>query len=136
MKNVSFWIRAGQLKLDRIFIPCYHPAQRSNDTDFFGRRLQNGKRRCFVATSTTEVVVRDLCSMVGSRRAAADALRKVADAGGHGGFPDDVTCEQIGQALERICLNAPVRNPLTRVLRGWRKATRRRDRAHADVVGR
>jgi hypothetical protein len=68
-------------------------------------------------------------NMVGSRIAAVEVLQKVADAGSYGGFPDDVTCEQIGQALERICHNAPVANPLTRVLRGWRKATRRRDRA-------
>ena len=85
-----------------------------------------------MATST-EVVVQGLCSMVGSRHEAADVLRKVADAASWGGFPSDVTCEQVGQALERICLNAPVANPLTRVLRGWRKATRRRDRAHESV---
>jgi hypothetical protein len=78
---------------------------------------------------TTEVVVRGMCNMIGSRHAAAEVLRKVAEAGSCGGFPDDVTCEGLGKALERICLNAPVRNPMTRVLRGWRKATRQRDRA-------
>lgn len=37
-----------------------------------------------------------------------------------------VTCDEIGHALERICLNAPIPNPLTRVLKGWRKAAHRR----------
>lgn len=70
---------------------------------------------------------------IGSRHEAAAILQKVAEAGSWGGFPSDVTCDQIGEALERICLNAPIHNPLTRVLKGWRKAAHRRARRLAQA---
>lgn len=70
---------------------------------------------------------------IGSRHEAAAILQRVAEAGSWGGFPSDVTCDQIGEALERICLNAPIQNPLTRVLKGWRKAAHRRARSLAQV---
>lgn len=70
---------------------------------------------------------------IGSRHHAAEVLQKVAEHGSWGGFPNDVSCDQIGEALERICLNAPIPNPLTRVLKGWRKAAKRRARRLAQV---
>lgn len=69
-----------------------------------------------------------------SRTAAYAILNEVAAAGSWGGFPTHVTCEQIGEALELICLKAPVPNPLTRVLRGWQKAARRRKRQQAEAA--
>ncbi len=78
--------------------------------------------------SSVMAVLEGFSGMIGSRHEAAEILRKVADAGSYGGFPEDVTCEQLGQALERICLNLPARNPKFAVLRGWCKAERRRDR--------
>jgi len=70
---------------------------------------------------------------IGSRHEAAAILQKVAESGKWGGFPSDVTCDQIGEALERICLNAPIPNPLTRVLKGWRKVAHRRARQFDKV---
>ena len=73
---------------------------------------------------TASEIVTALASSVGSRHQAAEILKKVAEAGSWGGFPNvsDVTCEQLGEALERICLNAPGENPLEQVLMGWCKA--------------
>ena len=62
-----------------------------------------------------------------SRHQAADLLKKVADCGSWGGFPQDVTCEEIGRALERICINSPEQDPLMEVLKGWREAERKRN---------
>jgi hypothetical protein len=59
---------------------------------------------------------------IGGRHHAAEILRKVADAGSWGGFPPDVTCDQLGQALEHICANAPFHDPLALVVKGWQKA--------------
>ena len=83
--------------------------------------------------ATVAGVLVNMSQSIGSRHEAAAILQKVADAGSYGGFPSDVTCDQIGEALERICLNAPIRNPLTRVLKGWRKADHRRARRLAKV---
>ncbi len=83
--------------------------------------------------TTSQSIVAMLSAPIASRYHASEVLQKVAAAGSWGGFPDDVTCDELGQALERICLNAPVPNPLTRVLRGWQKAARRRRRRLAEA---
>ena len=59
-----------------------------------------------------------------SRHEAADVLQDVADAGRAGFFPSDVTCKQLGQALHRICMNAPEKNPLRSLVKGYLAAQR------------
>jgi hypothetical protein len=83
--------------------------------------------------ATVAGVLVAMSNSIGSRHQAAEILQKVAEAGSWGGFPSDVTCDQVGEALERICLNAPIPNPLTRVLKGWRKAAHRRAHRLAQV---
>lgn len=80
------------------------------------------------STTTLESTLSLLTEPICSRLAASEVLRKVAEAGSWGGFPQDVTCEELGRALERICLNAPHENSLWRVFRGWHKAARFRHR--------
>jgi len=69
-------------------------------------------------------IITAISGSINSRHRAAEVLTKVAEAGSWGGFPSisDVTCEQLGQALERICINAPGENPLEEILTGWCKA--------------
>ena len=62
-------------------------------------------------------------SVVVDRHNAAEILTKVAVAGKAGCFPADVTCEKLGEALERICLNASGQNPLEQILTGWCNAS-------------
>ena len=61
-----------------------------------------------------------------SRYWAAEVLRRVAQLGEVGHFPDDVTLEDLGRALHRICINAPEEDPLIALLRGWRIRERER----------
>ena len=83
--------------------------------------------------ATAKGVLVSMSQSINSRHEASAILQKVVESGSWGGFPEDVTCDQIGEALERICLNAPIPNPLTRVLKGWRKAAHRRARLLAQV---
>lgn len=46
-----------------------------------------------------------------SRYWAAEVLYKFAEAGRAGLFPTDVTWQDLGRALHRICINRPVENP-------------------------
>lgn len=85
------------------------------------------------AVGAVEFVVRAMQGSVGSRHQAAEILRKVAEAGDYGDFPDDVTCEQLGQALERICLNSNEEDPMFRVFQAWRQAELERDRRLLEV---
>lgn len=78
--------------------------------------------------TNVEYAVQGMREMIGSRHAAAEILKKVAEAGSWGGFPDDVTCEQLGKALERICLNCPEEDPLSKVFQSWRQTERERER--------
>lgn len=55
-----------------------------------------------------------------SRHLAAEVLMRVAVDGAYGSFPPDVTCEQLGEALHRLCLNSTESNPLEGIVRGWR----------------
>lgn len=81
-----------------------------------------------MAQSDFENAVEGMREMVGSRHVAAEILRKVAEAGSYGGFPADVTCEQLGQALERICLNSQEDDPMFKVFQSWRQAELERTR--------
>ena len=83
--------------------------------------------------SPTSAVLQSVAAPISSRHRAAEILTKVAESGRCGHFPDDVTCVELGEALERICLNAPIHNPLTRVLKGWRRAAKRRARLLKQV---
>lgn len=65
-----------------------------------------------------------------SRYEAAEILRKVADDGEHGLFPSDVTCEELGRALHRICINSPEEHPLEAILLGWHRRM-----AHQEGLG-
>jgi len=78
--------------------------------------------------NTVQTVVQGMREMIGSRHEAADILRKVAEAGSYGSFPSDVTCEQLGAALERICLNSQEEDPMSKVFQAWRQAELARDR--------
>lgn len=84
------------------------------------------QRKDFSMSVTESEVITALAGCVGSRHGAAEILTKVAEAGRCGCFPADVTCEELGQALERICLNAPDSNPFELVVRGWCKAAEAR----------
>lgn len=85
------------------------------------------------AVGAVEFVVRAMQGAVGSRLQATEILRKVAEAGSYGGFPDDVTCSQLGQALERICLNCDEEDPMFKVFQAWRQAELERDRRSLEV---
>lgn len=67
-------------------------------------------------------IVEAISDSINSRHRAAEILGKVAEDGRCGCFPADVTCEQIGEALERILVNAPGDCPFDRVVSGWQKA--------------
>lgn len=54
-----------------------------------------------------------------SRYEAARILRKVADWGEHGLFPNDVTAEDLGLALRRLCANSPEANVRHRLWGAW-----------------
>lgn len=87
-----------------------------------------------MADLTTEFILEEMGRVVGSRYDAADTLRSVAEAGSWGGFPQNVTCEEIGRALHRICLNAPEEDPLLSIVKGYRSVEKerqlRRDSSH------
>jgi len=77
---------------------------------------------------TEEFVARGMFEMMGSRHQATNILRRVAEAGSYGSFPDEVTCEQLGRALERICVNCKEEDPMFKVFQSWRQAELERDR--------
>lgn len=54
--------------------------------------------------------------------AAAEILRKVANSGECGMFPDDVTCEQLGRALLTIMVKAREGDALVALIKGYRSA--------------
>jgi hypothetical protein len=74
-------------------------------------------------------MLKEFVASIESRGAAAAMLREVADCGEFGGFPKSVTCEQLGWALERICLNSNEVDPLTEIVRGYRARERARNEA-------
>lgn len=71
---------------------------------------------------TVKMVLDGMRQTIGSRHAAAEILQKVAEAGSWGGFPSDVTCEQLGRALFRIVMNSPEEQAFLELLKGWRAA--------------
>ena len=81
-----------------------------------------------------ETLVGRMARSIASRHEAADVLRKVAESGSAGHFPDDVTCEELGQALFRIMMNAPDDDPLTSILKGYRAAELERQERLLDAV--
>ena len=78
--------------------------------------------------STVESILGAMGDSISTRHIAAKVIAKVAEAGSAGHFPEDVTCEQLGEALERIMVNAPGDDPLTDLIRGYRDAEKRRRR--------
>lgn len=81
-----------------------------------------------MAQDSVMAVVGAMQTSHASREAAANILHKLADAGSYGSFPEDVTCEDIGRALERICINCHEEDPMLKVFEAWRSAERDRDR--------
>lgn len=71
-----------------------------------------------------EMVVQAMGNTIVGRHQAAETLERVAQYGSAGCFPHDVTCDQLGRALHRICINAPEEDPLLALLTGWRAAQR------------
>ena len=69
-----------------------------------------------------EFVLEGMRSAISSRNLAAKVLQEVAKHGSYGGFPDNVTCEKIGRALFRICMNSPEQDPLMEIIKGYRLA--------------
>lgn len=51
-----------------------------------------------------------------SRHHAADVLRKVAEDGQYGCYPEDVLPEELGQAIWRIFMNCNAENALPRLI--------------------
>ena len=86
-----------------------------------------------MAQSEPENVVQGMQGGIIGRNHAAHILNKVAEAGDYGGFPEDVTCEQIGRALERIFVNCHEEDPMFRVFNAWRQAELQRDRRLREV---
>jgi hypothetical protein len=74
-------------------------------------------------------MLKEFVASIESRGAAAAMLREVADCGEFGGFPKSVTCEQIGEALQRICINSSEEDPLSAIVRGYRARERARNEA-------
>ena len=72
--------------------------------------------------TTSTLILNKLCTAIGSRHAASEILQKVSEAGSWGGYPHEVTGEEIGRALFRICLNSREDNPLAGIISGWRTA--------------
>ena len=87
-----------------------------------------------MAQSDEKTVVQGMQGMIGSRHQAANILRKVAEAGSCGDFPDDVACEQLGRALERICINCHEKDPMFKVFQAWRQAELERYRAIDGIM--
>ena len=69
-----------------------------------------------------------------SRHQAEEILHKVADAGSYGGFPEDVTCEDLGKALFRVMINAPGKDPLLDLLKGFREAEAVKHEEHLNAL--
>jgi len=69
--------------------------------------------------ATGNFLVQKMGRVIVSRHEAADILRKVAEMGSAGSFSNDVTCEQLGRALNRIYGNSSEENPLAEIVRGY-----------------
>jgi len=71
---------------------------------------------------TVKMVLDGMCQTIGSRHVASEILHKVAEVGSWGGFPSDVTCEQLGRALFMIVMNSPEEQAFLELIKGWRAA--------------
>ena len=68
------------------------------------------------------------------REWAASILERVAEAGRHGLYPDDISLFDLGRALSRTCINASISSfepgngagRLNEIVRGWEHVDRRR----------
>lgn len=60
------------------------------------------------------------------REWAASLLAKLGDLAAGGGYPEDITPQEIGKALYRVLSNAPDRDPLSGVLDGYYAAKHHR----------
>ena len=83
---------------------------------------------------TLQAVLSSMKETIGSRHEAADILQKVAELGRSGNFPSDVTCEQLGRALERIVLNSQEEDPFLKVMAGWRAAENERNQESLEFL--
>ena len=66
--------------------------------------------------NTVAFVLESMGSSIGSRHQAADVLRKVAEDGQFGCYPQDVSPEELGQALWRIFMNCNAENAVPRLV--------------------
>jgi hypothetical protein len=55
---------------------------------------------------------------ISSRHKAAEILKKLSSYGYFGSFPSDLTMEEIGWAIGRICHNSPEEEPYRRLMEG------------------
>lgn len=66
--------------------------------------------------NTVAFVLDGMRSSIGSRHQAADILRKVAEDGQFGCYPQDVSPEELGQALYRVFMNCNAENAVPRLV--------------------
>jgi hypothetical protein len=59
-----------------------------------------------------------------TRNRAGEILHKLASHGSYGGFPKDVTMEEVGWAIARTCINSPEPSAFREFMRGVKRYRR------------
>ena len=79
-----------------------------------------------IPTAQTTATTKAITGSIVSRHDAADIFAKLAEDGRAGCFPSDISCFAIGLALERVCINSGVEDPLAWIIQGYNMAAKMR----------